>query len=134
MPAALRAGHRNKVVDAAIILKTQAYVPGVFQENKMSNPMQMWNDWCALSVQAARLGWEAQGVIALRVMRMATQPAHSQTEARRMVTEKVAALGEAQAVATAASMKGGKSNRVAKKVLGVYGKRVRANRRRLTKA
>ena len=100
----------------------------------MSNPMQMWNDWCALSVQAARLGWEAQGVIALRVMRMATQPAHSQTEARRMVTEKVAALGEAQAVATAASMKGGKSNRVAKKVLGVYGKRVRANRRRLTKA
>ena len=69
----------------------------------MSNPMQMWNDWCALSVQAARLGWEAQGVMALRVMRMATQPAHSQTEARRMVTEKVAALGEAQAVAAAAA-------------------------------
>ena len=100
----------------------------------MSNPMQMWNDWCALSVQAARLGWEAQGVIALRVMRMATQPGHSQTEARRMVTEKVAALGEAQAAVAAAVITGGKSHRVAKKVLGVYGKRVRANKRRLTRA
>lgn len=100
----------------------------------MSNPMQMWNDWCALSVQAARLGWEAQGVMALRVMRMAAQPAHSQAEARRMVTEKVAAFGEAQAVAAFAVMKGGKSHRVAKKVLGVYKKRVRANKRRLTRA
>ena len=63
----------------------------------MSNPMQVWNSWFELSAQAARLGWEAQNVIALRVMRMAAQPAHSQTEARRMVTEKVAALGEAQA-------------------------------------
>jgi len=96
--------------------------------------MQMWNDWCALSVQAARLGWEAQGVIALRVMRMATHPAHSKTEARRMVTEKVAALGEAQAAAATAVMKGGKNHHVAKKVLGVYGKRVRANRRRLSRA
>jgi hypothetical protein len=108
-------------------------VPGVFQEKQMSNPMQMWNDWCALSVQAARLSWEAQGVMALRVMRMATQPARSQTEARRMVTEKVAALGEAQAAAVAGVIKGGKSHRVAKKVLGVYGKRVRANKRRLTR-
>jgi hypothetical protein len=99
----------------------------------MSNPMQMWNDWFALSLQTAKLGWEAQGVMALRVMRMA-QPAHSQTEARRMVTEKVAALGEAQAATVTALIKGGKSHRVAKKVLGVYGKRVRANRRRLTRA
>jgi len=100
----------------------------------MSNPMQVWNDWFALSLQTAKLGWEAQGVMALRVMRMATQPAHSQTEARRMVTEKVAALGEAQAAAAAAAMKGGNHHRVAKKVLGVYGKRVRANKRRLRRA
>jgi hypothetical protein len=95
--------------------------------------MQMWNDWFALSMQTARLGWEAQGVMALRVMRMAAQPAHSQTEARRMVTEKVEALGEAQAAVAAAAIKGGKNNRVAKKVLSVYGKRVRANKRRLTR-
>ena len=50
-----------------------------------------------------------------------------------MVTEKVAALTEAQTAAATVVIKGGKSHRVAKKVLGVYKKRVRANRRRLTK-
>jgi hypothetical protein len=99
----------------------------------MSNPMQAWNAWCALSLQTARLGWEAQNVIALRLMRIAAQRPGSQTEARRMVTEKAAALTEAQSAATTAVIKGGKSHRVAKKVLGVYKKRVRANRRRLTK-
>ena len=99
----------------------------------MSNPLQAWNAWCALSLQAARLGWDAQGVIALRMMRLATPSAGSQTEARRMVTEKIAALAEAQTAVASAVMKGGKSHRVAKKVLGVYKKRVRANKRRLTK-
>ena len=51
-----------------------------------------------------------------------------------MVTEKVVALGEAQAAAAAAVVKGGKSHRVAKKVFGVYKKRVRANKRRLTRS
>jgi hypothetical protein len=99
----------------------------------MSSPMQAWNAWCALSLQTARLGWEAQNVIVLRLMRMAAQRPGTQTEARRMVTEKVAALAEAQAAAAGAVIRGGKSHRVAKKVLGVYGKRVRANKRRLTR-
>jgi hypothetical protein len=99
----------------------------------MSNPMQAWNAWCALSLQTARLSWEAQNIIGLRLMRMAARSPGSQTEARRMVTEKVAALAEAQSAAATAVIKGGKSHRVAKKVLGVYRKRVRANRRRLTK-
>jgi hypothetical protein len=100
----------------------------------MSNPMQAWNTWCALSLQVARLGWEAQSVIALRMMRLATQSAGSQTEARRMVTEKVAAFAEAQAAGAGAAIKGGKDHHVAKKALGVYKKRVRANRRRLKRA
>jgi hypothetical protein len=99
----------------------------------MWKPMQAWNAWCALSLQTARLGWEAQNVIALRLMRIAVQCPRSQTEVRRMVAEKVAALAEAQSAAATAVIKGGKSHRVAKKVLGVYRKRVRANRRRLTK-
>ena len=99
----------------------------------MSNPMQAWNDWCALSLQTARLGWEVPNVIALRLMRIAAQRPGNRTEVRRMVTEKVAALAEAQSAAATAVIKGGKSHRVAKKVLGVYKKRVRANRRRLTK-
>ena len=89
------------------------------------------NDWCALSFQAARLGREAQSVIALRMMRFATQSPARETEARRMVSEKVTALAEAQAAATTALIRGASNHRVAKKVLGVYKKRVRANRRRL---
>jgi hypothetical protein len=46
-----------------------------------------------------------------------------------MVTEKVAALAEATAVA----IKGGKGNEVAKMVLNVYQKRVRRNKRRLSR-
>jgi hypothetical protein len=99
----------------------------------MSNPLQAWNAWCALSLQAARLGWDAQGVIALRMLRLATPSAGGRTEARRMVTEKVAALAEAHTAAATAVMKGGRNHRVAKKVLGVYKKRVRANKRRLTR-
>ena len=50
-----------------------------------------------------------------------------------MMTEKIAALAEAQRGAAAVAVTGGDSRRVAKKVLGVYRKRVRANRRRLAK-
>ena len=64
-------------------------------------------------------------------MRLAAQGSGSQTEARRMVTEKVAALAEAQTAVATAVIKGGKSHRVAKKVLGVYKKVCRANDRRL---
>ena len=99
----------------------------------MPSPMKAWNEWCALSLRTAQLGWEAQSVIALRLMRLVGQGSRSQTEAHRMVTEKVAALAEAQAAAVTTIIKGGKSSRVAKKILGVYKKRVRANRRRLTR-
>lgn len=97
------------------------------------NPMQVWNSWFELSAQAARLGWEAQNVIALRVMRMAAGGDRGQAEAQRMVTEKFAALAEAQAVGTAAALAGGDGHRVTKKVMGVYKKRVRGNRRRLAR-
>jgi hypothetical protein len=99
----------------------------------MSNPLQMWNPWLALSAQAAALGWESQRVIGLRLMRMAAGGARGQAEAQRMVTEKVAALAEAQAVVTASAFGGGSSHGAGKKVLDVYGKRVRANRRRLSR-
>jgi hypothetical protein len=107
-------------------------MPGVW-DKAMPNPMQVWSSWFALSAQAARLGLEAHGVMTLRLMRLALGGARGQAEARRMVTEKVAALAEAQGAAAAAAITGGDSRRVAKKVMGVYRKRVRRNRRRLTK-
>jgi hypothetical protein len=50
-----------------------------------------------------------------------------------MITEKVTALAEAQVAATVATLKGSKRHRIAKKTLSVYARRVRRNRRRLSK-
>ena len=100
----------------------------------MSNPMQMWNAWYSLSLQTARLAWEAQSVVALRCMQIAVESAQGrQTEARRMVTEKMAALAEAQVVATTAAIEGRSSRQITKKALAVYKKRVHRNKRRLMK-
>ena len=95
--------------------------------------MQFWNPWLTLASQAALVGWEAQQVIALRLMRIAAGGSRGRDEAQRMVTEKVAALAEVQAVVTASAVGTGTSHGAGKKVLNVYGKRVRANRRRLSR-
>lgn len=91
--------------------------------------MQIWSAWLGL----ARLGWDMQAVMALRMMRMAGGGARAQSEAGRMVTEKMAALVEAQAAAATEAMKGGSSRQAANRVLRVYKRRVRRNRRRLTR-
>jgi hypothetical protein len=93
----------------------------------------MFNPWLALSFQAALLGWEAQNVMVLRLMRLASGGAAGQSEAHLMFSEKVAALTEAHAAATTVAMKGGNVPAVAKKVMGVYKKRVRGNKRRLSR-
>jgi hypothetical protein len=79
------------------------------------------------------LGFEAQQVVGLRLMRLAAGGARGQAEAQRMVTEKLAAFTEAQAAAVTTAIKGGSNHRLSKEVLGVYKKRVRGNRRRLTR-
>ena len=99
----------------------------------MFNPLGPWNAWFALSVQAVRMCWEAQAVIWLRSLRIAQGGAKAEAETTRMMVEKVAALAEAQVAATTAALKGGKRNRVARKVVGVYAGRVGRNKRRLAK-
>jgi hypothetical protein len=99
----------------------------------MSNVFRVWNNWFSLSSQTAMLALETQSVIALRLMRIAAGGALARSEATRMVTEKVQALGEAQAVAAVGSMTGRNRRHIAKKVAGGYKKRVRGNRRRLTR-
>ena len=100
----------------------------------MSDLTRMWNTWFSLSLQGARLAWEAQSVVALRLLRIAGESAHGRrSETHRMVTEKIAALTEAQTAAAIAAVRGGGSHRVAKKVLGVYKKRVRRNTKRLAR-
>jgi len=113
-------------------LKAKAWGPHEMA-NSMFKPLGPWNAWIALSAQAARMYWEAQAVMLLRTMRIAKGGARAEAETQRMITEKVAALAEAQAAAAAATLKGSKKHRIAKKALAVYARRVRRNRRRLSK-
>jgi hypothetical protein len=95
----------------------------------------VFNRWFTLAYEAAQLGFDVQCVMALRFMRLATGGPSGRDEAQRMISEKPAALVEAQIAATGA-LAGGKrhaATNATKKVLAVYKKRVRNNKRRLTR-
>jgi hypothetical protein len=92
----------------------------------------MLNPWLSFGLKAWQIGLEAQSVIALRMLRLAAGGARAEAEASRMVTEKVLAACEAQMTAAMAAMGGHKEHVIAGKALNVYGKRARANRRRLS--
>ena len=89
----------------------------------------MANPWASL-LQAVRFGWDVQGVIALRLMRLAAGGGLAQREATRMIWEKAAAVPIAQMAATTALATGGKPTRAAFKS---YRSAVRRNRRRLSR-
>jgi hypothetical protein len=89
--------------------------------------------WIALSYDLMRLGIEAQAVMALRLMRLAAGGALAEREAARMVTEKAATVVNAQTAAAVALATGARGAAVSKKAVRVYRRRVRANRRRLTR-
>jgi hypothetical protein len=91
----------------------------------------MLNPWVVLSMRAVQLSWEAQNVIALRMLRLASGDVRGQAELNRMVVEKITAV-EAQVAAGAAMMTGRKDHVIAGNALAVYKNRVRANRRRLS--
>jgi hypothetical protein len=93
----------------------------------------MLNPWLSFSLKVWQICLEAQCVIALRVLRLAAGGARAEAEASRMATEKILAAGQAQAAAATATMRGHKKHVVAGKALNIYGKRVRANRRRLSR-
>jgi len=61
----------------------------------------MFNPWLVLTFKAVQLGLEAQSVVALRMLRLASGGAHSQAELSLMVGEKIAAVAEAQVVTAA---------------------------------
>jgi hypothetical protein len=90
------------------------------------------NPWVVLTMRAFQLSWEAQSVIALRMMRLVSGDVRGQAELNRMVVEKITAAAEAQVAAAAAMMNGHSDHVIAGKALTVYKKRVRANRRRLS--
>ena len=81
--------------------------------------------WLALSADGARLAFETQQVIGLRLMKIAAGGAVGQAEVTRMFTEKAFASAEA---ATTMAMGGS-----ARKVVRGYRTRVKANARRLSR-
>ncbi len=85
----------------------------------------MYREWMKLLQDASRLSLESQQVIALRLLKLARGGPAASREAKRMITEKMVALGEA----TAKVSSGGS----ARSVVNGYRKKVRANRRRLTR-
>ena len=93
----------------------------------------MFNPWLELSLNAVHMGMQAQSVIALRLLRLATGGARMEAEASRVVTDKVAAA-EAKAVAAVSALNG-RSPRVAvSQAPRVVKKRVRgAQKRRLSR-
>lgn len=93
----------------------------------------MFNPWMTFSIQAARLGWEAHSVIMLRMIRLARGGATARAEANLMVAEKADTLARAQLAAASATISGASAPKVANSVLKVYRKRLRANKRRLSK-
>ena len=93
----------------------------------------MLNPWIALTLKAMQVGFEAQNVIFLRMMRLSAGGARGQSEARRMVSEKIAASAEAQAAAVSGIIAGRKEVVVAGRVIRGLQKRVGANKRRLSR-
>jgi hypothetical protein len=90
------------------------------------------NPWFSIATDAWLLGVEASTVMTLRTMKLAAGGAAAETEAARMVTEKVAALTELQMKAMTGGL-GTSSKGAARKTLSHYRRKVRANRRRLTR-
>ncbi|MDP2411661.1 MAG: hypothetical protein Q8M26_15415 [Pseudolabrys sp.] len=90
----------------------------------MYNFMNTW-------FEAARFAADMQQVVALRMMRLASGGPLAETECQRMVSEKVAAFGEAQGVLMTALMTGTSLEVAAVKAYVPYRRTVRANSRRL---
>ena len=85
----------------------------------------MIKSWMKLTSDATLLGFEAQQVIGLRLMRIAAGGKGASFENERMVTEKIAAFGEAATTL----LTGGSPEKVVRR----YRTHVRKNKTRLSR-
>ncbi|MES2342428.1 MAG: hypothetical protein V4597_12165 [Pseudomonadota bacterium] len=92
----------------------------------------MRNPWMRLTMDTWALGVEASSVIGLRTLKMAAGGAAAQAEAELMVREKI----ESGLALQARAMTGGlglTAHGAAARTVAHYRRKVRANRRRLSK-
>src|SRR5262245_16580635 len=87
----------------------------------------------SFALDLAHLGFEACMVIGLRTTKLAMGGPAAMLEAQRMVAEKTAAMLECQAAAGKAVATGSSKMAVARKSIAPYRRRVKENRRRLTR-
>jgi hypothetical protein len=85
----------------------------------------MFETWMKLALDTSMLALETQQVIGLRFLKLTLGGPAASREANRMMAEKMIAFGEAAAKVATGSTAGS--------VVKGYRKKVRANRRRLTK-
>jgi len=90
------------------------------------------NPWFDAGLDAWRLGLEASAVIGLRTLKIAQGDADGVAEARRMVSEKIEAGLDLQALAVTGGL-GLTPISASARTLAHYRRKVRANRRRLSK-
>src|ERR1700694_5004397 len=79
-------------------------IPTLPATKRRGFPTPMLNPWFALSFKAVQLGIDAQNVMALRMMRLASGGTPAHNEMTRMVIEKATAAAEAQLAAVGAAM------------------------------
>jgi hypothetical protein len=94
--------------------------------------MTQKNPWLRAGIAAWTLGIEASTVIALRTMKIAAGGEAGDSEARRMVAEKIEAGLDLQTKALTGGL-GYTPASAANRTLAHYRRKVRANRRRLIK-
>lgn len=92
--------------------------------------LQFWQGYFRL----AQIGLDANAVIAMRIVRLASGGALAQREMQRMVAEKGQAIAESQMAAAARMTMGAGMAEAAKSASNVYRRKVRANRRRLSRS
>jgi hypothetical protein len=88
-----------------------------------------WRNW----IDASRFAFDAQSVIALRMMRLASGGPRAAAETQLMIAEKVGALAAAQLAGALALASGKSTGTAAKRAMTPVRQRVRANRRRLSR-
>lgn len=91
-----------------------------------------FSTWFTLPLQTMQLGFEAQQVIGMRLMKVAMGGVEAGKEMELMVAEKTKAALDAQMV-LAGAVFGADPEKTAGKVMAIYQRKVSANRRRLAK-
>ena len=91
------------------------------------------NSWLKAGMDVMALSVEASQVIGLRTLKIAAGGPAADAEAARMVDEKVDAAWALQAMAFSGAL-GWTAPQITSKTIAHYRRRVRANRRRLSKA